>query len=507
VSAFAAGASPGGAYISIGSLVGASLFAMTVIIAKCIYTAQSPIKVDGFAWYRDLLFYIGALLIIFVYGIIGTINIYMAVAFFLTYVVYITLVMVHYCVVLKKPSENENIVGGNDNNKEVALGDENAIKKSEFERNSRKNVTELLKKFYTGSRRTIPNLNSPADIEKGKNGFDFRGNQNFETKTTMTEFGPQKMQPQDSVNMDMKTCDTADYGSDEMKQSGHTGSTAAMTREEIKVELSKIRRVKWGKNLSVGIPENQTGQAMTFDLSPSGKSVVSMAEMKSIFNKVATEVDSEKRNCLNIAYQVYETPFNFMRKYSIFPNMKEGLNTPWLPVYPLGATIGFYVLTGKYLELCDTKPVPIPTVFIAAICSLPLCFLVWLLQRRIKEKLLWVFLPLSLVMCILWLNAPAAQVVENLTFVAEHFQWNMVLLACTVLAMGNSLSDYYTDAGMAAIGYGVMAVTGAVSAQFFNFTFGWGLGLFRQILTKGDVEFDLFGMKNRQSPTATYACV
>ena len=124
-----------------------------------------------------------------------------------------------------------------------------------------------------------------------------------------------------------------------------------------------------------------------------------------------------------------------------------------------------------------------------------------------KEKLLWVFLPLSLVMCILWLNAPADQVVENLTFVAEHFQWNMVLLACTVLAMGNSLSDYYTDAGMAAIGYGVMAVTGAVSAQFFNFTVGWGLGLFRQILTKGDVEFDLFGLKGKQSSTALYACV
>ena len=52
---------------------------------------------------------------------------------------------------------------------------------------------------------------------------------------------------------------------------------------------------------------------------------------------------------------------------------------------------------------------------------------------------------------------------------------------------------YYTDAGMAATGYGVTVVTVAISAQFFNYTVGWVLRLFRQILTKGGVEFDLFG--------------
>lgn len=78
-------------------------------------------------------------------------------------------------------------------------------------------------------------------------------------------------------------------------------------------------------------------------------------------------------------------------------------------------------------------------------------------------------------MCILWLQAPADQVVESLVFAAEHFQWNMVLLAVTVLSIGNSLSDYYTDTSLAAAGYGVMAVTGAIAAQFFNFSVGWSL--------------------------------
>jgi len=73
--------------------------------------------------------------------------------------------------------------------------------------------------------------------------------------------------------------------------------------------------------------------------------------------------------------------------------------------------------------------------------------------------------------------------------------------------MGNSLSDYYTDAGMAAIGYGVMAVTGAVAAQFFNFTIGWSLSLLRTVISKGSVEFDLYGIHSGKiSNTALYAC-
>jgi hypothetical protein len=151
------------------------------------------------------LFYIGALIIIFAYGCIGTINIYMAVAFFLTYVVYITLVMVHYCVCLREPTPDQEIPGETDNNKEVSLKDAHARRKSEFLGNSRKNVTELMKKFYISSRRTIAiPENSPT--EPSKSSFDFPRNQNLETKTTMTQFGP-KTTPQDQ---DMKTCDTAD---------------------------------------------------------------------------------------------------------------------------------------------------------------------------------------------------------------------------------------------------------------------------------------------------------
>jgi hypothetical protein len=128
-----------------------------------------------------------------------------------------------------------------------------------------------------------------------------------------------------------------------------------MTRAEIKIELSKLRKFPRRKNLSVDIPEANPGKAETFDLSPSGKSVVTMAEMKQIFSQVATEIDAGKTNFLNVAYQIYEAPLNLMRKFSIFPNMKEQLNTRWLPIYPLTGIIGFYVLTGKYLELCDFR--------------------------------------------------------------------------------------------------------------------------------------------------------
>jgi len=61
---------------------------------------------------------------------------------------------------------------------------------------------------------------------------------------------------------------------------------------------------------------------------------------------------------------------------------------------------------------------------------------------------------------------------------------------------------------MAAIGYGIMAVTGAVSAQFFNFTFGLGLSFLRQIITNGPIKFDLFGIHSgKNSKTSIYSCV
>ena len=107
-----------------------------------------------------------------------------------------------------------------------------------------------------------------------------------------------------------------------------------------------------------------------------------------------------------------------------------------MPYYPLTCLGASVFLCNYYLQMVGWCPL----IVIVVLCGVPFVPLCWWIQNKWPGKILWGYIPLSFIMCILWLNAPADQVVESLTFVAEHMQWNMVLLAVTVIAIGNSLS-------------------------------------------------------------------
>lgn len=97
-------------------------------------------------------------------------------------------------------------------------------------------------------------------------------------------------------------------------------------------------------------------------------------------------------------------------------------------------------------------------------------------------------------MILLWLNASANQIVEIIMFISDHYNVNMVLLSATLIAVGNSLQDYFANASMSRLGYGVMAVTGTVAGQLFNFLIGFGLNMVRGCWHNGgSVRFPLFG--------------
>jgi Ca2+/Na+ antiporter len=56
------------------------------------------------------------------------------------------------------------------------------------------------------------------------------------------------------------------------------------------------------------------------------------------------------------------------------------------------------------------------------------------------------------------------------------------------------LQDYFANASMSRLGYGVMAVTGTVAGQLFNFLIGFGLNMVRGCWHNGgSVRFPLFG--------------
>lgn len=69
-------------------------------------------------------------------------------------------------------------------------------------------------------------------------------------------------------------------------------------------------------------------------------------------------------------------------------------------------------------------------------------------------------------------------------FVSRVFGINQVLLGATVLAVGNTLADFFANSSLSALGYGVMACTGSIAGQLFNFLIGFGANTLKITLNK-----------------------
>ena len=90
------------------------------------------------------------------------------------------------------------------------------------------------------------------------------------------------------------------------------------------------------------------------------------------------------------------------------------------------------------------------------------------------------------------------------------FGVNQVLLGATVLAVGNTLADFFANSSLASLGYGVMACTGSIAGQLFNFLIGFGANTLKQTLSrvklvnKKQVNFTLLDLSvERASKTFT----
>lgn len=118
-------------------------------------------------------------------------------------------------------------------------------------------------------------------------------------------------------------------------------------------------------------------------------------------------------------------------------------------------------------------------------------------------------MPFTAFMSILWMNAAADQVVNIMEFVADHFNLNIVLLAVTLISIGNSLNDYFVETSFASKGKGIMAVTGAIACQFFNLVMGWGINVLKIVLSSKDKEMDFqlfnFSDSDTEDETPSYA--
>jgi len=300
------------------------------------------------------------------------------------YVIYISTVMIHYCFVLKgkEIKDTTTIAPSQVVEKNIELGQEST------KENSQRNINDLLKKYY---------LKDP--IMEDANEYEDQKRKSLETRSVVPARNHKTFDRQDAMT-ELTTTD--------ITRNNDTKSTCDEVKNEFKAYRSKFKK-KLSINLDQGAQFKSNALSdmknpFAGDLSPDNKSVVTMAEMKTLYNMAKEEVEKESKNIWTIAYQCYEAPLNALRKYSIFPNMEEQLNTKFLPFYPLTGTIAFYVLTGQYMDFFyfSDNTIKIPKVIVASLCSMPVCFIILYLQIKKVKQILYVFIPLSLVMCVLW---------------------------------------------------------------------------------------------------------
>ena len=77
-----------------GALTGAGVFVSGVVAAVVVLSSKKPITVSPTVFYRDILFFIGSILILVAASIHGSINLVFAIGFLLFYVFYIVLVAI-----------------------------------------------------------------------------------------------------------------------------------------------------------------------------------------------------------------------------------------------------------------------------------------------------------------------------------------------------------------------------------------------------------------------------
>lgn len=218
------------------------------------------------------------------------------------------------------------------------------------------------------------------------------------------------------------------------------------SKNEVAVQVKPLHIIK-NQNIDVSMSNPDFGSPIP----KKGQNINNNSDMGSWFTipvqdpnqSIRTEddesIDYGRMSAISKVYSVYESPFNFMRQYTIFPSTRHRLQTRFVPFYPLTASLACFILTNQYLSVFHGFPV----LLIAVCVSSPFCVLVWFIQKKIPHIQIFIYMPLSLIMTIIWINAPANQVIHVIYFISEHLSINKILLGGTVIAIGNSLSGIF----------------------------------------------------------------
>ena len=183
-----------------------------------------------------------------------------------------------------------------------------------------------------------------------------------------------------------------------------------------------------------------------------------------------------------------EMPMNLIRDFTV-PRVDDSpINRIRISLYPL--LTGIFVLWQfGVIEKHGREPL-LWAIYIAS--SFALGILLWFMTQRqgFLRVLTGVFVFISLIVAVMWVRVVADLVIDLLVLLKVASGLHTNFIGLTVLAWGNSASDFFVDGAIARKGHGVMAVSGILSGQFFNLQIGFGMLL---LFNTGKVNLSLYG--------------
>ena len=477
------GDSDEGLTYSLSSVLGGGSMVFGFVLSTVIFLGKE-VSVSGFSFIRDLMTYLIIVLFVFIIGATyKKMNIFIAVAIFGLYVLYVVI-----CIFMESKFKEKNDTTG-----ELSLGidDDNSS-------------------------------NSDEDEEKEKFKLEIFNDEEKDNNEQKEEKNDSKVKDEnlkeklikDNNQDEKKEIVGADKGNEKKEKDEEN-----VNNEDLQFFLGKGQKITGFRAINM-IKENEKKFNLNeiMDATYYGKIFAQNEDIYRSYNKELAKKNSNKYNYAlvryyyltkttkwsdktifqKIVYVLIDYTFDLLRNLSIPPFDKKRYNKIifiCLPItIPLFITIFF---KNKLFPFYTTSPgcwIILSYYIIAIGIAVILNFT---LYRTNLPKCEWILLLASLIMSMLWVMVVCnilIQMIDDAKLLLP-FEVNESFLAMTILAVGNSVPDFIVNCSLAKTGYAEMALSGCVGAPIFGMSVGFGLSLIIRFLKSDEItqaeEFNL----------------
>ena len=461
---------------SLSSVLGGGSMVFGFVLSTVIFLGKE-VSVSGLSFIRDLMTYLIIVLFVFIIGATyKKMNIFIAVAIFGLYVLYVVV-----CIFMEsKFKEKDNSTG------ELSLGinDDNSS-------------------------------NSDEDEDKEKFKLEIFNDEEKENDEQKEEKNESKVK--DNNNQKEKLI--KDNNQDEKKEivgadkdnENKEKDEENVNNEDLQFFLGKGQKITGFRAINM-IKENEKKFNLNeiMDATYYGKIFEQNENIYRSYNKELAKKNSNKYNYAlvryyyltkttkwsdktifqKIVYVLIDYTFDLLRNLSIPPFDKKRYNKIifiCLPItIPLFITIFF---KNKLFPFYTTSPgcwIILSYYIIAIGIAVILNFTIY---RTNLPKCEWILLLASLIMSMLWVMVVCnilIQMIDDAKLLLP-FEVNESFLAMTILAVGNSVPDFIVNCSLAKTGYAEMALSGCVGAPIFGMSVGFGLSLIIRFLRADEI--------------------